>query len=64
MNVTHISVFVRVVLYIIAGRLSAGGWLPHDAPIMFTDPALVEALSGIVLAVMTAVFTARHEAKK
>ncbi|MDP0925726.1 hypothetical protein Q0601_00930 [Paracoccus onubensis] len=64
MTRTNITVIVRVLLYVIAGVLMRGGWLPGDATIVFTDPAVVELVAGAVLAVLTGVFTVKHEGRK
>lgn len=42
-------VFVRIALYMIAGRLVAGGWLPQDVADEITNPAMVEIVTGAVL---------------
>lgn len=42
-------VFVRIGLYIAAGRLVSGGWLPEDVAPLFTSPQMVETVTGIVL---------------
>ena len=42
-------VFVRIALYMIAGRLVAGGWLPQDVADQITRPAMVEALTGALI---------------
>ena len=42
MNITTVAIIVRISLYVVAGVLMRGGWLPSDAAIIFTDPALVE----------------------
>ena len=46
----ELVVFVRIALYVIAGRLAAGGWLPDDMRSQLTDPATVEAVSGVLVA--------------
>lgn len=64
MTRANITVIVRVLLYVLAGVLMRGGWLPHDATIVFTDPAVVEIAAGAVLAILTSIFTVKHEGRK
>lgn len=47
----EMMVFVRIGLYALAGRLTAGGWLPDDIAEMVKSPAAVEAVTGVMLAV-------------
>ena len=49
----EIAVFVRIALYAIAGRLSAGGWLPADVAAMLPTPEVVEAVTGVVIGLGT-----------
>lgn len=64
MTKTNIAVIIRVLLYVAAGVLMRGGWLPHDASVVLSDPALVETLAGAVLFILTAIFTTKHEKAK
>lgn len=41
-----ITVIIRILLYVAAGRLTAGGWLPAG---IADDPALIEAVTGVVI---------------
>ena len=51
------AVIIRIVLYIIAGRLAAGGWLPQDvADVVSSDPefiGLIEAAVSSAIAGLT-----------
>ncbi|MGL4634924.1 MAG: hypothetical protein ACRCWF_02995 [Beijerinckiaceae bacterium] len=47
---TELAVFVRIGLYIISGRLMAGGWLPPELQVEIVGPAMVEAATGAVVA--------------
>lgn len=44
----ELTVILRIALYIVAGRLVAGGWLPEDVAAQLTSPEFVEAVVGIV----------------
>lgn len=44
---------IRIVLYAIAGRLSAGGWLPPDIAAMIPSPEIIEIASGLVIGIAT-----------
>lgn len=46
----QLTVMVRIALYVIAGRLVAGGWLPDDIAVHLTDPALIEIVTGAFVA--------------
>ncbi len=45
----ELTVFVRIALYALAGRLSAGGWLPPDIAAMLPTPEVVEAVTGLLV---------------
>ena len=47
---SELIVFVHIALYVIAGWLARGGWLPDDMQSQFVDPATVEAIAGILAA--------------
>ena len=47
----ELIVFVRIALYIIAGRLVAGGWLPVDMQSELLSQGTVEAVSGALVAI-------------
>jgi hypothetical protein len=49
----EIAVFVRIALYAVAGRLTAGGWLPADVAAMLPTPEVVEAVTGVLIGVGT-----------
>lgn len=44
---------IRIALYAIAGRLSAGGWLPPDIAAMIPSPEIIEIASGVVMGLVT-----------
>ena len=44
---------IRIGLYAVAGRLSAGGWLPADAAAMIPSPEIVEIVAGVIMGVAT-----------
>lgn len=46
----ELIVFVRIGLYMIAGRLVAGGWLPPELQTELVSPGVVEAVTGLILA--------------
>ncbi|MCT4559726.1 MAG: hypothetical protein N4A61_16900 [Pelagimonas sp.] len=48
-SVGTVVVFVRIALYMIAGRLVAGGWLPADLASHVTDPAVVALVAGALI---------------
>ena len=43
-------VYVRIALYVIAGRLVAGGWLPPELVPDFVSPVVVEMVAGALVA--------------
>ena len=45
----ELIVFVRIALYVLAGRLAAGGWMPEEAAAMLASPEAVEAVTGVLL---------------
>lgn len=50
MKHAELTVFVRISLYMLAGRLVAGGWLPAEAANYITyDPAFIEAVTGLLV---------------
>lgn len=46
----ELIVFVRISMYILAGRLAAGGWLPPELQTELVSPGVVEAVTGLILA--------------
>jgi len=48
-----LTVYVRIALYILAGRLMAGGWIPEDVKLMLVSPEMVETTTGILLGAIT-----------
>lgn len=46
---SELTVFVRIALYALAGRLSAGGWLPAEVAAMLPTPEVVEAVTGLLI---------------
>ena len=49
----ELAPIIRIGLYAIAGRLSAGGWLSADVAAMIPAPEVVEAVTGLVLGAAT-----------
>lgn len=50
MKNAELIVFVRISLYMLAGRMVAGGWLPAEAvDFIGQDPAFVEAITGLLV---------------
>lgn len=43
-------VYVRIALYVLAGRLVAGGWLPPELVPDFASPVVVEMIAGGLVA--------------
>jgi len=46
----ELTVFVRIGLYMLAGALVQGGWLPATMQTELVSPAVVEAVTGLVVA--------------
>lgn len=49
----ELAPIIRIGLYAIAGRLSAGGWLPPDVAAMIPSPEIVQIASGIIVGAVT-----------
>ena len=49
----ELAPIIRIGLYAIAGRLSAGGWLPEDVAAMIPAPEMVEVATGVVIGAVT-----------
>lgn len=49
-------VYVRIALYMVAGRLVAGGWLPPELVPEFVSPVVVEMVAGALIAAGTVVW--------
>lgn len=45
----ELTVFVRIGLYMVAGALVQGGWLPSWAQTELVAPAFVEAVTGLLV---------------
>lgn len=45
----ELTVFVRIGLYALAGRATAGGWLSADIAAMLPAPEVVEAVTGLII---------------
>lgn len=61
----ELAPIVRILLFSLAARLTAGGWLPPEAAtVMTTDPAMVEL--GVALLLWVGTFWAylRSQARK
>jgi hypothetical protein len=61
---SEMVVLVRIALYIISGRLAAGGWLPQDIAAQLGDPAVAEAITGVVLGGFTLIWYKLSAARK
>lgn len=60
----ELAPIIRICLYAIAGRLSAGGWLPAEAAAMIPSPEIVEIASGAVIGAATFVWYWVSKARK
>lgn len=60
----ELAVFVRIALYAVAGRLTAGGWLPEDVAAMLPAPDVVQAVTGLLVGVVTFAFYWVSQARK
>jgi hypothetical protein len=50
----ELVVIVRIALYLLAGVVGRGGWLPpHIAEMFAADPAMVELATGAVMFIAT-----------
>ncbi|MCU0909781.1 MAG: hypothetical protein MUE98_00105 [Rhodobacteraceae bacterium] len=45
----ELIVMVRIGLYVLAGRLAAGGWLPPGADAHLTSPEAVETVVALIV---------------
>lgn len=52
----EVMVFVRIGLYIVAGKALAGGWLPAEVADYVKSPEVVEVITGLVLSAGTVVW--------
>lgn len=50
---SELTVILRIFLYAIAGRLTAGGWLPEGAA---ENPEFIEAVLGVLMFAGTAIW--------
>lgn len=48
-----LTVYVRIGLYLLSGRLMAGGWIPEDVKPMLVSPEMVETTTGILVGAVT-----------
>lgn len=48
-----LTVYVRIGLYLLSGRLMAGGWIPEDVKPMLVSPEMVETTTGFIVAGVT-----------
>jgi hypothetical protein len=60
----ELAVFVRIALYALAGRLTAGGWLPADIAAMLPSPDVVQAVTGALIGVGTLLWYRVSAARK
>lgn len=47
----ELAPLARILLYTLAGRLAAGGWLPPEAHNELLSPEMTELLGGVLVAV-------------
>jgi|GEM_PF-4787577 len=57
-------VFVRIALYMIAGRAVAGGWMPQEAADLFVSPEMVEIMAGLALGLVSLIWYWISKARK
>lgn len=57
-------VFVRIALYMVAGRAVAGGWMPQEVADMFVSPEMVEIMAGAVLGLISLIWYWVSKARK
>ena len=60
----ELIVFVRIGLYVAAGYLVRGGWLPDDVASMLTSPETVEAVTGAILGAAALAWYLASEARR
>lgn len=46
----ELAPLARIALYIVSGRLAAGGWLPPEAQNELLSPAMTELVAGAAVA--------------
>ena len=49
----ELAPIIRIALYAVAGRLSAGGWLSPDVAAMIPAPEVVEVVTGLAMGALT-----------
>ncbi len=49
----ELAPIIRIGLYAVAGRLSAGGWLPPEVAAMIPSPDIVQIATGAVVGAAT-----------
>lgn len=60
----ELTVFVRIILWMVVGRLVAGGWIPEDLVGELTSPAMVETAAAAALALGTSIWYFYSKAHK
>jgi hypothetical protein len=60
----ELAPLIRIALYVVAGRLTAGGWLPAELQPEIVSPAVVEAVLGVGVFAVTYVWYWFSEARK
>lgn len=60
----EITVLVRIALYILVGRMMAGGWIPEEMAEELLNPAMVEMISAAVLALIAGGWYKVSEARR
>lgn len=59
-----LEVYVRIGLYVFAGRLIAGDWIPADLKPYLVSPEMVEATTGYIVAGATLIWYHFSQARK
>jgi hypothetical protein len=61
-NTAEVMVFVRIGLYILAGKALAGGWLPAEVAEYVKSPEVIEVITGLVLSAGTVLWYWKSQA--
>lgn len=60
----ELTVLARIALYVVSGRLIAGGWLPAELQPELVSPAVVEAVIGVGVGLATYCWYLVSQARK
>jgi hypothetical protein len=60
----ELTVFVRIILWMVVGRLVAGDWIPEGLVWELTSPAIVENVTAAALALGTSIWYFYSKAHK